>query len=144
MIPALFAGLAVAGVSLPAPALDAFERIGLELPNQTENAKSDETSTPPPPPPAKGESRRGSENAQSNQGGQGKGLTNRRTRRQALGPEQSVQPEPPGGARRRGPNPTPGTPPGKPDYVPEVNAGDAAGGGQGKAVGRTDGRGRKG
>jgi hypothetical protein len=34
MVPAALAGLAIAGVSLPEPARDAFERLGIELPNQ--------------------------------------------------------------------------------------------------------------
>jgi hypothetical protein len=34
MVPAALAGLAIAGVSLPEPAREAFERLGIELPNQ--------------------------------------------------------------------------------------------------------------
>jgi hypothetical protein len=34
-LPLVFAGLAFAGVNLPAPAQDAFEELGIELPNQT-------------------------------------------------------------------------------------------------------------
>jgi hypothetical protein len=34
LVPMLFAGLAIAGVSLPAPARDAFEAVGVSLPNQ--------------------------------------------------------------------------------------------------------------
>jgi hypothetical protein len=34
MVPAALAGLAIAGVSLPEPAREAFERVGIELPNQ--------------------------------------------------------------------------------------------------------------
>jgi hypothetical protein len=41
LIPALMAGLAVAGVKVPAPARDAFEGVGVDLPNQ----KSDDDST---------------------------------------------------------------------------------------------------
>lgn len=48
-LPVLSAGLAFAGVELPGPAKDAFERLGIELPNQTENAVSDEN---PPAAPA--------------------------------------------------------------------------------------------
>ena len=33
-VPLLFAGLAVAGVTVPEPARDAFDRVGIELPNQ--------------------------------------------------------------------------------------------------------------
>jgi hypothetical protein len=36
MVPAALAGLAIAGVSLPDPAREAFERVGIELPNQSE------------------------------------------------------------------------------------------------------------
>jgi hypothetical protein len=36
MVPAALAGLAIAGVSLPEPAREAFERVGIELPNQAE------------------------------------------------------------------------------------------------------------
>lgn len=34
LVPALMAGLAFAGVTLPEPAQDAFERVGVDLPNQ--------------------------------------------------------------------------------------------------------------
>jgi hypothetical protein len=144
MIPALFAGLAVAGVSLPGPALDAFDRLGLELPNQTENAKSDEKGTPPRS--GKAKPNQGSQGAGSNNGdngGQGKGQTTRRSRRVAQGPI-NAEPNPPGTARRRGPNPTPGTPPGKPDFVPIPIPDQGQSGDQGKAVGKTDGRGKNG
>jgi hypothetical protein len=77
----------------------------------------------------------------SNNGGQGKGQTTRRSRRVAQGPV-NAELNPPGEARRRGPNPSPGTPPGKPDFVPEQ--GQTGGQGQGKAVGKTDGRGKNG
>ena len=36
-IPLLFTGLAVAGVELPDPAADAFESVGIELPNQSDD-----------------------------------------------------------------------------------------------------------
>jgi hypothetical protein len=45
-IPALFAGLAVAGVKLPGPADSAFESVGIELPNQ--EADGDEQGTAAP------------------------------------------------------------------------------------------------
>jgi hypothetical protein len=35
LVPALLAGLAFAGVTLPQPAQDAFERLGIDLPNQS-------------------------------------------------------------------------------------------------------------
>ncbi|HYU60046.1 MAG TPA: hypothetical protein VEK39_04750 [Solirubrobacterales bacterium] len=35
LVPAMLAGLAFAGITLPEPAQDAFERLGLELPNQS-------------------------------------------------------------------------------------------------------------
>jgi hypothetical protein len=35
LLPALFAGLAFAGVTLPEPAREAFERVGVDLPNQS-------------------------------------------------------------------------------------------------------------
>ncbi len=44
LIPVLMAGLAVAGVKVPTPAQDAFEGVGVELPNQGE--KSDDDATP--------------------------------------------------------------------------------------------------
>jgi hypothetical protein len=145
MIPALFAGLAIAGVSLPAPALDAFDRLGLELPNQTENANSDEKGTPPRS--GKTKPNQSSQGANSNNGSQGKGQTTRRSRRVARGPV-NAEPDPPGEARRRGPNPSPGIPPAKPDFVPDVpdvpDEGQTGGQGTGKAMGKTDGRGRNG
>jgi hypothetical protein len=35
LVPAMLAGLAFAGITLPEPAQDAFERLGIELPNQS-------------------------------------------------------------------------------------------------------------
>jgi hypothetical protein len=40
-IPLLFTGLAFAGVNLPGPAKDAFESIGIELPNQAEDDRAE-------------------------------------------------------------------------------------------------------
>lgn len=40
LLPALFAGMAVAGVSLPGPAQDAFEAVGVELPNQDDSSST--------------------------------------------------------------------------------------------------------
>jgi hypothetical protein len=43
LIPLVFAGLAVAGVTVPGPARDAFDSVGITLPNQpAEHAKADE------------------------------------------------------------------------------------------------------
>ena len=44
-VPLLFAGLAFAGVSLPGPADDAFESIGIELPNQAADPDDDTEGT---------------------------------------------------------------------------------------------------
>jgi hypothetical protein len=46
LIPALMAGLAVAGVNVPSPAQDAFEGVGVELPNQDEKDDSTPVSEP--------------------------------------------------------------------------------------------------
>ena len=46
LIPALFAGLAVAGVEVPSPARDAFDGVGVELPNQ-DASDDDSTVTEP-------------------------------------------------------------------------------------------------
>ena len=48
LIPALMAGLAVAGVKVPSPARDAFEGVGVNLPNQ----KSDDEDATPASEPA--------------------------------------------------------------------------------------------
>lgn len=40
LLPLLSAGLAVAGVNLPSPAQSAFERVGIELPNQAGSGES--------------------------------------------------------------------------------------------------------
>jgi hypothetical protein len=40
LLPALFAGMAVAGVSLPQAAQDAFEAVGVELPNQDDSSST--------------------------------------------------------------------------------------------------------
>ena len=42
LLPALMAGLAVAGVKLPEPAADVFEAVGVTLPNQDEGAGDDD------------------------------------------------------------------------------------------------------
>ena len=46
LLPALFAGMAVAGVKLPGPAQDVFEAAGVELPNQDDSTAGDEGSEP--------------------------------------------------------------------------------------------------
>jgi hypothetical protein len=50
LIPLLFAGLAVAGVTLPSPARSAFESVGIDLPNQpakkSDQGKSGSSSQP--------------------------------------------------------------------------------------------------
>jgi hypothetical protein len=46
LIPALMAGLAVAGVKVPTPAQDAFEGVGVELPNQDEQGDDDSVTKP--------------------------------------------------------------------------------------------------
>jgi len=45
LVPAAMAGLAVAGVTLPEPARDAFESVGIELPNQSEVEDGSSTET---------------------------------------------------------------------------------------------------
>jgi hypothetical protein len=147
-IPVLFAGLAVAGVTLPGPAQDAFEEVGIELPNQPgdDSDNGGSGSGEDAGQPAK---QRGSSN--------GKGEATRRSRRQAHGPSRSARPNPPGKAVRRGPNDSPGTPRGKPEGSPGGGSsggtgtggggsgGSSSGGsGQGKAVGQGDGRGKNG
>jgi hypothetical protein len=46
LLPALMASLAFAGVSLPGPAQDAFETIGIELPNQAGDGADDDGAAP--------------------------------------------------------------------------------------------------
>ena len=46
LIPVLMAGLAVAGVKVPTPAQDAFEGVGVELPNQSEKGDSTPVTAP--------------------------------------------------------------------------------------------------
>ena len=145
LLPACFAALAFAGVSLPGPAQDAFDRVGIELPNQAgTKTSSDQSATDEDSKGASESSDEGSAKAKA-EGDSGRhfGLTNRRSHRRALGPAQSPQTNPPGTAIRRGPNPTPGTAPGTPDLPPEAsgNAGDS---GPADAVGQTDGRGKNG
>jgi hypothetical protein len=135
LVPVLAAGLAVAGVELPGPAQDAFERVGISLPNQAEeNANSDEA------PPAGRPASRGSEDGQRTDGSGG--AADPRAKRKAYGPERAQREDPPGEAFRRGPNPDPGTAPGKPDQLPAPAAppasegGDAGGSPLGKAPDR--------
>jgi hypothetical protein len=141
LLPAFLAALAFAGVSLPGPAQDAFDRLGIELPNQAggdENSSgqaadedSDASSEPGDQASAKGDN------------GRHLGLTNRRSHRRALGPSQSARQDPAGDAIRRGPNPTPGTARGKPDTIPSAR-GDVHRSERAKVIGQTDGRGKNG
>jgi hypothetical protein len=110
MVPVLFAGLAVAGVTLPGPARDAFDRLGLELPNQASDDSADDNGS--------GSDGGEGKSADDPQSSNGKGEVNRRAKRKAYGPSGSARPNPPGKAVRRGPNPTPGTPRGKPQSSP--------------------------
>ncbi len=145
LLPAFLAALAFAGVSLPGPAQDAFDRVGIELPNQAGTKTSSDQS-------ATDEDSKGASESSDERSAKAKaennprrhfGLTNRRSHRRALGPSQSPQTNPPGTAIRRGPNPTPETAPGVPELPPQAsgNAGDS---GQPNPVGQTDGRGKNG
>jgi hypothetical protein len=125
MVPALFAGLAVAGVELPDPAQDAFDRIGIELPNQT----TDEDAGPDGSGTDDAGDGTGAGGAKDDDGG---GNDDARSKRRAKGPAGSARPNPPGRAVRRGPNPTPGVPRGKPDSSPSAG-GNAGGNGGGNA-----------
>lgn len=123
----LTAGLAVAGVNLPGPAQDAFEKIGIELPNQTDDAADASDG----------------DEAGGKSGSAGKAEP--RSRRQAHGPAKSANPDPNGEAVRRGPNPAPGTPRGKPDtsLSDGSNAGgsaDSGGSGGNSSFGQSQGK----
>jgi len=124
MVPVLFAGLAVAGVTLPGPASDAFDRLGLELPNQSDSA-------------ADGAGDQGATSSADDQkDSSGKGEAIRRSKRKAYGPSRSARQNPPGNAIRRGPNPTPGTYRGKPDSLPSAES-NAGGNDGGNAIGHS-------
>jgi hypothetical protein len=144
LLPACLAGIAFAGVSLPGPAQDAFESVGIELPNQAggddaaDHSAADDQSD-------SASDHDGDSAGKGNDNGKHLGATNRRSHRRAYGPSRSAIQNPPGAAVRRGPNPTPGTPPGKPDTLPPPPV-DVGGGSPptAPAVGKHDGRGRNG
>jgi hypothetical protein len=64
LVPVVMAGLAIAGVTLPEPARDAFESVGIDLPNQSE--ADDGT-------PAGAEDGRNGEEPRTSKGGRGEG-----------------------------------------------------------------------
>jgi hypothetical protein len=125
-VPALFAALAFAGVTLPVPADDAFEELGLELPNQATDDDADDAVAP------------GNKAAANKKGSNGKGEATRRSNRKAYGPSRAARQNPPGNAVRRGPNPTPGTPPGKPESTPSGSSDADGNGAAGKAFGQAN------
>jgi len=136
-VPVLFAGLAVAGVNLPGPAQDAFDKIGIEVPNQADDdAGSDESSSDD----GTGAAAKDGENSANDAA---------RSKRQAKGPAGSARPNPPGRAVRRGPNPTPGIARGKLDSAPssgsnaggigQVNADENSNGGGNRDFGQSQG-----
>jgi hypothetical protein len=154
LVPLLTAGLAVAGVKLPAAADDAFESVGVELPNQ---AASDDGGDAAPgaedggseEPGATGQGnaaeKRGQGQSKSNparEGGRANG-TNGRGRalgKRGLAPGQ-LKPKKTGGSQGKGNaiGRTDSTPPGRAKAKPEKGSAGSAGGsakGGGKAKGR--------
>jgi hypothetical protein len=139
------AGLAFAGVRLPGPVNDAFSTVGVDLPNQAGDEGSSAT-TPGSSEDVNGPSDQGSaaggkgsaadHRAGSHSASRGKGQTTRRSHRKAYGPSRSAQPNPPGDAVRRGPNPTPGVSRGELDIVPSGGGGSGSGSGSGNATTR--------
>jgi hypothetical protein len=121
LVPALFAGLAVAGVNVPRPAQDAFEAVGVDLPNQEGSDEggggesSEPTQTRELVPPGEGTEGNGQDKSNPvridgrGNGAQGNG--------RALGKR--------------------GIPPG--NSGSHSNNGNAGGNGKGKAVGKNDG-----
>lgn len=117
LLPALFAGMAVAGVKLPGPAADAFEAVGVDLPNQDDSAEGanspgsvsdDEQNPAGKTPPGRSKSNPAREGGRAN-GEQGRG--------RALGKR--------------------GIAPGK-DKANGGNGSQGNKGGNGKAIGKTD------
>jgi hypothetical protein len=92
-VPLVFAGLAFAGVTLPDPARNAFDSVGVTLPNQSENSASDEaTQQSPPANPAADQASEQGKQASAAKGANGKhkgqsaDKPGRRVRRHGQGP----------------------------------------------------------
>jgi hypothetical protein len=154
LVPLLTAGLAVAGVKLPAVADDAFESVGVELPNQAASddggdAASGAEDGGSEEPGATGQDnapeKRGQGQSKSNparEGGRANG-TNGRGRalgKRGLAPGQ-LKPKKTGGSQGNGNaiGRTDSTPPGQAKAKPEKGSGGSAGGsdkGGGKAKGQ--------
>ena len=139
VLPLLMAGLAVAGVRLPAVAENAFEAVGVDLPNQGRSGSSDdpadadqgtgndgEPAASPAAEPGsekavKGDRRQGNgPPSHSNVGGQGQG-------------QNPGQGNPDSGGKAKG---KPAAPPGQTKPKPDHGGGNA--GGNSKAIGKTD------
>jgi hypothetical protein len=134
LLPLLSAGLAVAGVTLPGPAQSAFERVGIELPNQagggeatdddgdggTDDPEADDKAKPGEP------GAKGRQNAAEKRG-HGKDKTNpAREGGRAIGTQGKGR-----GLGKRGLAPGQSNP-------NRGGSGRNGGGGNGKAVGKTD------
>ena len=118
LVPALFAGLAVAGVSVPQPADDAFNALGINLPNQEGSDESGGGSQPGETPGTESPGGKGNGQGQDKQnparaGGRGNGAQGRG---RALGKR--------------------GIPPGHDGSPGNSGNSNAGGNGNGKAVGK--------
>jgi len=148
-IPLLTAGLAIAGVRLPPVAADAFDRVGIELPNQASQAASVQRDPESGRQKSHGPDAIGQPEEHGNRAGRvprgpgrrGQGAEGRPGSQAAANDSRPGSPVGPsstaghGNGHKRGPNPAPGTPrgPGKP-------AGSHAGGnGGGKGAGNAGG-----
>lgn len=132
LLPVLSAGLAVAGVKLPEPAQSAFERVGIELPNQADESASEEAV-----PGGSGESSAGG--AQDEPAGPGAGGRENAAGKRGHGKDKGNPARQHGrevGAQGNGRGlGKRGVAPGQSN--PNRGGGDGGGGGGGKAVGKT-------
>jgi hypothetical protein len=133
-LPLVFAGLAFAGVNLPAPAQDAFDRLGIELPNQTTDDDTEGT--------AKDGDSAGSATGQENSRGKlGHGKTKNnpgRAHGKGRGKALGKQGLTPGSSSSNGKavGKSDATPPGQATEPPGKSSGGASGGGSANAGGR--------
>ncbi|MSO41754.1 MAG: hypothetical protein EXQ70_07695 [Solirubrobacterales bacterium] len=152
LFPALIAGLAFAGVKLPDPVSEAFEGVGVELPNQAATDARDGASGQEGSSEA-GDGRQSPVTTRPGDIGPRAGIRpakRREARRRAVGPSASAREDPNGEAVRRGPNPNPRTPRGQANGPPaQSNAGgnghgNAGGGGSQGSQGGGNGNGNAG
>jgi hypothetical protein len=150
LVPLLSAGLAFAGVSLPGPANDAFETVGVELPNQAASSEEDDTGTATGDEdgatdeagdegPANAAEKRGHGKSKSNPAREGGRANGKNGRGRALGkrglaPGQ-LKPKTGGQGNGNAVGKTGSTPPGQAKDKPAKGS-DGSGGGSGKTTGK--------